>query len=191
MAFSLEPFVEKIPVTLSLLQLELLVTTCRRQDLHLSFKREVSAPFRYALYQVPADRQNAPTCVLRSNDLLDVVRFLGLDLHIAEPDFPNATSRPTERLIEPADASALPRYVSGPVQLKQGLPAPLVLRDLPQLDNGQLDHTSPRFRDRVHALGLKSGKPLMECKKALFQAEGEAEKSLEILAQPPRYRSTI
>jgi hypothetical protein len=71
------------------------------------------------------------------------------------------------------------------------MPTPLVPRSLPHLDNGQLDHTSPQFRDRVHALRIKSGMPMMECKKALFQADGDGEKSLEILAQPRHYRSTI
>lgn len=191
MAFSLEPSVEEIPVTLGLLQLELLVTTCRRQQLHLAFKLEVTAPFRYELRRAAPDSQYAQECVLRSNDLMDVTRFLGLDVHMSEPGYPNATSKPSEHLVEPDAGATSQTYILGPVPLKQGLPTPLVSHNLPHLDNGQLDHTSQQFRDRVQALRIKSGMPMMECKKALFQADGDGENSLAILAQPRYYRSTI
>jgi hypothetical protein len=176
MISSKRPHVERIPVTLTLLELELLVASCRQQKYHLTVRTAVTALFRYELYR-ERQAQDKPECVLRSNNLVDVTRFLGLDVSLTEPGFPSPTTRPTECLWGYAENDGSEVYVRGLVPLKQGVPTPLIKRQLPLLDS-----TSPGFRDRCRALGIKTDKPMQECKQALFEAKGDGERALDILA---------
>lgn len=179
---------QEIPVLLSIEQLETLIAVSRQVGLVFGIAPLVDARFRYILKLGTVDPTADPKneWVLRSNDLRDVTRFLGLDVGMQEIGYPNATSAPTERQIC-LEGPAGKRFdiLRGTVGLQQrDITLPAAGGKLPLKENGFPDTLSSEFKDRVLIVRMKTRQPTMDCKKALLQAEGDMKRAMEILSAP-------
>lgn len=185
---------DQAPVQLSLDQLLLLVTRARQLDLRLDIERELGREHRYYLRKLAPAPDQVVQWTLKSNDLRDVTRYLGLDDDIRELGFPSPGHKPTEEMTpfegDISDAGGvLYNHYHGPVELRRyDLPRPDINAPLPRKENGQLDFQATEIKDRAWVLRLKSEVPLMRVKMALHEADGDLARALEITKLPrPSY----
>jgi hypothetical protein len=156
-------------VTLRIPELEELVHAAQENCMQLALDRYHDEGYRY--YLRAADHALA----LRSNDIGDVARYLGLTKPFAEAGVALDTAAPTEYVV-----GGQSRFGSVPLQSRnRSLFDPA--KALPCNLDDRVDPQSRAFSIRRWALFLKSGYGALDCGKALRMKEGNAAEALALL----------
>ena len=156
-------------VTLSIAQLEELVTVAREHGMVFSLDRFHDKGYRYYL------DASGDTTALRSNDIGDVARYLGLTQPLAEAGVIPDSTKPTEYVV-----NGTLHYGAVPLQQRTNEPFDPAL-PLPRNSEHHIDRESRAFRARRWALHLKSGYGTLDCIKALIQKDGDATEAHALL----------
>lgn len=171
---------DRIPteVALSIPQLEELIAAAHEYGMVFTMDPFHDEGFRYYLHA------SGHSLALRSTDIGDVARFLGLTKPFAEAGATPDSAKPTEYVVD-----GILRYGTVPLQPRSPAPFDPAL-PLPRNLDHRVDHESRAFRNRRWALHLKSGYGSLDCNKALRQKDGDATEALAILVETKGFART-
>lgn len=158
-------------VTLSIAQLEELIAAAHDYGMVFTMDPFHDEGYRYYLHA------SGHMLALRSNDISDVARFLGLTKPFAEAGITPESAKQTEYVVD-----GLMRYGAVPLQPRTPEPFDPAL-PLPRSPDHRVDHESRAFRNRRWALYLKSGYGALDCMKALRFKDGNADEALALLVE--------
>jgi hypothetical protein len=158
-------------VCLRIPELEVLIGTAKENGLEFSLDVYHEEGFRYHITTDSGQQ------VLRSTDIADVARYLGLDAPLSEAGVTPDNDKPTQYLLDG-------KTCFGPVlpQPRQRLSFDATAA-LPCTPDGQVDRKSLSYLVRRQALKVQSGFGILDCDKALFRKQGDANAALALLTE--------
>jgi len=166
-----------LPPGLTIARLEILLRTAHHHGYSLRLSRVADADYRYFVFKEGAPDRHT---VLMTNDIADVAGYLGVEGFLSDVHELGSAARQA-RYLQPDRDGEVAKFGPERTDSLPPLAVPFTARDLPRNQNGTLIPASDELKVRAQAMRVVTGYTMMDCRRALFHGDGNAEKALEVL----------